>query len=90
MDTSWCTRRSKELRSGAPDKIRTCIQQVSLGISCPLKLSQDKLKPISRDRYVRSRRFVFSGAISIPGPHQIFVATHAATTEERHSSCRLI
>ena len=24
MDASWCMRRSKDLRSGAPDKIRTC------------------------------------------------------------------
>ena len=33
MDASWCMRRSKDLRSGAPDKIRTCIQQVSLGVN---------------------------------------------------------
>ena len=27
MDASWCMRRSKDLRSGAPDKIRACIHQ---------------------------------------------------------------
>ena len=43
MDASWCMRRSKDLRSGAPDKIRTC--DLCLRRAASL---QYRLRPIRR------------------------------------------